>query len=270
MPQKARRKMHMSLLPVPDKNTIPARASVVPGDAESWKAYLVECADGTYYCGVCKSLERRLAQHNGLLSGGAKYTRARRPVTLLAFRVCPDKSSAYSLEYAVKAAPRGEKMDVLLHNVFSGHQKTGGAVEDAAAMQMRAYNFEHHPLRMEYEACVKELKHEAEALLQAGHSLEDVARAVFHKRRDLGKRYKEAAPALVREYIYFATRNEYGDPLGPSFEQLRRSKSYEEIIASSSRPIKKLSARLSADGFTAWLEERGLADEQGGMCGSEP
>ena len=103
----------MSFLPAADKSALP-----VPCDADSWKVYLVECADGSYYCGVCKFLERRLAQHNGLLSGGAKYTRTRRPVRLLAFRVCPGKSSAYSLEYAVKAAPRGKKTAVLLSEPF--------------------------------------------------------------------------------------------------------------------------------------------------------
>ncbi|MDL2267570.1 GIY-YIG nuclease family protein [Desulfovibrio sp. OttesenSCG-928-G15] len=74
----------------------------------------MECADGTYYCGVTKFLERRLEQHNGTHPGGAKYTRSRRPVKLLAFKVCPDKKSAYSLEYAVKAALRGKKKNTLL------------------------------------------------------------------------------------------------------------------------------------------------------------
>lgn len=88
-------------------------------DTVFWKVYLMECADGSYYCGVAKFLERRLRQHNGLQAGGAKYTRSRRPVKLLAFRSCPDKKSAYSLEYAVKAAPRGKKQDVLLNRNLS-------------------------------------------------------------------------------------------------------------------------------------------------------
>lgn len=79
-----------------------------------WSVYLLECADGTYYCGVAKCIDFRLAQHNGMKPGGAKYTRSRRPVKLLASRGCNDKSSAYRLEYAVKAAPRGKKLDVLL------------------------------------------------------------------------------------------------------------------------------------------------------------
>lgn len=98
----------------PDDSVVPALSFVTSADTDSWKVYLLECAGGTYYCGTAKYLERRLEQHNGVQPGGAKYTRSRRPVKLLAFRVCPDKKSAYSLEYAIKAAPRRKKLDVLL------------------------------------------------------------------------------------------------------------------------------------------------------------
>lgn len=80
---------------------------------DAWKVYLLECADSTYYCGVAKHIDRRVAQHNGLQAGGAKYTRSRRPVKLLAFAICRDKSEAYKLEYAVKAAPRQKKLAML-------------------------------------------------------------------------------------------------------------------------------------------------------------
>ena len=79
-----------------------------------WSVYLLECADGTYYCGVAKRVDLRLEQHNGVKPGGAKYTRSRRPVRLLASKGCDDKSSAYRLEYAVKAAPREKKLKILL------------------------------------------------------------------------------------------------------------------------------------------------------------
>lgn len=81
---------------------------------DSWKVYLLQCADSTYYCGVAKRIERRVAQHNGVLAGGAKYTLPRRPVKLLAFTICRDKREAYKLEYAIKAAPRGKKLAMLL------------------------------------------------------------------------------------------------------------------------------------------------------------
>ena len=81
---------------------------------DSWKVYILECADSTYYCGIAKYIDRRLAQHNGLRAGGAKYTRSRRPVKLLAFKACDDKKSAYRLEYVIKNTPREKKLDALL------------------------------------------------------------------------------------------------------------------------------------------------------------
>ncbi|MBD5418248.1 MAG: GIY-YIG nuclease family protein [Desulfovibrio sp.] len=74
-----------------------------------WYVYLLECRDGTLYCGITCDLERRVAQHNGLLAGGARYTRGRRPVRLTASLVCADKPTALRLERAVKARPRAKK-----------------------------------------------------------------------------------------------------------------------------------------------------------------
>jgi putative endonuclease len=82
-------------------------------DILRWHVYLLECADGTYYCGVATDIARRVEQHNGLLPGGAKYTWTRRPVKLLASRECKDKRDACRLEYAVKSAPRGKKLNAL-------------------------------------------------------------------------------------------------------------------------------------------------------------
>ena len=74
-----------------------------------WQVYLLECVDGTLYCGVTRDLRRRLDQHNGLCAGGARYTRGRRPVRLLEHRTCPDQGTALRLERAVKARPRAQK-----------------------------------------------------------------------------------------------------------------------------------------------------------------
>lgn len=80
----------------------------------SWYVYLLECADGHFYCGITTDPERRLAQHNGLLPGGARCTRARRPVTLRACSPCPDRSAAARLERHIKAQPRHRKLLCLL------------------------------------------------------------------------------------------------------------------------------------------------------------
>ena len=85
-----------------------------PANTAAWLVYLLECADGTLYCGVTNNMDRRLNQHNGQIPGGARYTRGRRPVLLLANRACGDKSEALRLEKAVKSRPRTHKLQFLL------------------------------------------------------------------------------------------------------------------------------------------------------------
>lgn len=67
-----------------------------------WHVYLLLCGDNTFYCGITGNIERRIDQHNGLLSGGAKYTRGRRPVKLVSSFTCKTKSEALKWEYAIK------------------------------------------------------------------------------------------------------------------------------------------------------------------------
>lgn len=80
----------------------------------SWHVYLVRCADGTLYCGITLDLERRLAQHNGLLSGGAIYTRSRRPVRLLAAKTVQSRSEALKMESRLKKVRAKNKLASLL------------------------------------------------------------------------------------------------------------------------------------------------------------
>ena len=48
-----------------------------------WYVYVLLCSDNSFYCGITKDIERRLKQHNGVIKGGAKYTRGRRPCILI-------------------------------------------------------------------------------------------------------------------------------------------------------------------------------------------
>jgi putative endonuclease len=63
--------------------------------------YMLKCADGTFYTGIATELERRVDEHNSS-DKGAKYTRTRRPVTLVYSEVHPDRSSASKREYKIK------------------------------------------------------------------------------------------------------------------------------------------------------------------------
>jgi len=67
-----------------------------------WYVYLVRCADQSLYCGVTNNLPRRLAQHNGDIVGGAKYTKARRPVSYMHTHPCANRSEAMKLEIRIK------------------------------------------------------------------------------------------------------------------------------------------------------------------------
>lgn len=73
--------------------------------------YILECSDGTYYTGWTNNLERRVATHNA--GKGAKYTRARLPVTLVYYEEYPDKRDAMRREYQIKQLSRLEKFKLI-------------------------------------------------------------------------------------------------------------------------------------------------------------
>jgi len=50
---------------------------------ERWWLYLLRSDAGRTYVGISVDLDRRIAQHNGALPGGAKSTRAGRPWVLV-------------------------------------------------------------------------------------------------------------------------------------------------------------------------------------------
>ena len=126
---------------------------------------------------------------------------------------------------------------------------------------LQQINFKTSSIRAEYERKVHALKTLGESKLASGCPVEEVSRKLRSKRRELGKIYKEAAPPLFRQYIYWATENVYGDPVGPSYEQLRQRKSCEEIIESSSRPIPDLDQRLTLEGFKKWYETNNMSKD---------
>ncbi|WP_152039602.1 GIY-YIG nuclease family protein [Salinigranum salinum] len=63
-------------------------------------AYLLACADGTYYAGYTTDPRRRVDEHNDEV--GAKYTRGRTPVELVHVERFDSRSAAMSREYELK------------------------------------------------------------------------------------------------------------------------------------------------------------------------
>lgn len=77
-----------------------------------WYVYLLKCSDGTLYCGTTTDIQRRLGEHNS--GKGAKYTRSRRPVSLLGFLQTVSRSAALKLEGAVRRQPPSQKLQFLV------------------------------------------------------------------------------------------------------------------------------------------------------------
>lgn len=73
--------------------------------------YLVQCADGSLYCGWTNHLEARIQAHNS--GNGAKYTRSRRPVRMVYYEVFETRQEAMRREWEVKQLTRKEKLALI-------------------------------------------------------------------------------------------------------------------------------------------------------------
>lgn len=70
-------------------------------------AYIVVCADGTYYTGSTGDLKKRVELHNK--GRGAKYLRGKRPVELVYARAYRYYKLALTAERKIKTLTRKEK-----------------------------------------------------------------------------------------------------------------------------------------------------------------
>ncbi|MBI2026172.1 MAG: GIY-YIG nuclease family protein [Candidatus Levybacteria bacterium] len=71
--------------------------------------YIFKCSDGSFYTGITSDIEKRLKQHNGLLKGGAKYTRGKGPVVLKHFEKFETRGQALKREAEIKKLKKTEK-----------------------------------------------------------------------------------------------------------------------------------------------------------------
>lgn len=95
----------LSLL-VMTKSPAPEQKTPAP-----WHVYMVRCADDTLYTGVSTNVPDRVATHNS--GRGAKYTRARLPVTLVYCETASDRSTAQQREHAIKKLPVLQKQALI-------------------------------------------------------------------------------------------------------------------------------------------------------------
>ena len=75
--------------------------------SDAW-VYILRCADDSLYTGWTVDVERRLASHRA--GTGARYTRSRLPVELIASFAMDDAHAARREEARIKRLPRAQKL----------------------------------------------------------------------------------------------------------------------------------------------------------------
>lgn len=74
--------------------------------------YILVCRDGSFYTGWTTDRDQRIMQHNA--GKGAKYTRSRRPVTLVYSEKCLSQGAAMRREHEIKLLSREKKLELVL------------------------------------------------------------------------------------------------------------------------------------------------------------
>lgn len=101
-----RRIAHADVAAIQDGKTRPTLAAA--DVATGWCLYLLECGDGSWYAGITNDLDARLRAHRD--GRGARYTRGRGPLRLLATRGYPDRAAASRAEWQLKRLPKRRKL----------------------------------------------------------------------------------------------------------------------------------------------------------------
>jgi putative endonuclease len=79
---------------------------------DSWFVYMLRCSDNSLYTGITKDIERRVLEHNSG-AGGAKYTRTRKPVTLVYLEPGPTRSAVCQRECQIKKMNVAQKNNLI-------------------------------------------------------------------------------------------------------------------------------------------------------------
>lgn len=73
--------------------------------------YMLRCHDNSIYTGWTNDMDKRLKAHNE--GKGAKYTKARRPVTLVYYETFQTKEEAMRREWEIKQLNRQGKLKLI-------------------------------------------------------------------------------------------------------------------------------------------------------------
>jgi predicted GIY-YIG superfamily endonuclease len=77
----------------------------------AWFVYVLRCGDDSLYTGITTDVTRRCMQHN--VGTASKYTRSRRPVTVVYREGQPSRGLALKREAAIKAFSKRQKESMI-------------------------------------------------------------------------------------------------------------------------------------------------------------
>jgi putative endonuclease len=88
----------------------------MPKSKSKFHIYILLCNDNSFYTGYTNDIEKRIDQHNGIILGGGKYTRSKRPVELVYKESFDSKSEAMKREFEIKKMSHEEKSRLINDN----------------------------------------------------------------------------------------------------------------------------------------------------------
>ena len=77
-----------------------------------WFVYIAKCRDDSLYCGISTNVERRIHEHNHT-KRAARYTRSRRPVSLIFKSISMNRSQASFIEARFKKLKVTQKRELI-------------------------------------------------------------------------------------------------------------------------------------------------------------
>lgn len=74
-----------------------------------WFVYLLECKDGSFYCGITNDVDKRMRAHTE--GKGSKYVARKGFKQLLKSKECKNRSDASKTEFHIKTLKKYEKLN---------------------------------------------------------------------------------------------------------------------------------------------------------------
>lgn len=84
----------------------------------NWYLYIIENKLGQLYTGITTSPQKRIAQHRGEISGGARALKGKTPLQFKVLFLIGSRSKASKLECKVKRLTRLQKLSIIANKAL--------------------------------------------------------------------------------------------------------------------------------------------------------